>query len=89
MSGAKLPTAPPKPTLRKRIAAWRYRIPMPVTQVLQVSDTSYPICPRCDCTVDREYMNFCDRCGQKLGWKLLDFAEQIPAPRTKRKTDNI
>lgn len=78
-----LKTATEKPRSRQRIAAWRYRIPLSVTQVLLISETSYPICPRCDCTIDREYMNFCDRCGQKLGWEFLDFAEEIPAPRRK------
>ena len=48
-----------------------YRIPRQVRQVsvLQNGD-SYPICPRCDISIDREYMSFCDRCGQRLSWKI-------------------
>lgn len=29
---------------------------------------SYPVCPRCNADIDREYMRFCDRCGQRLSW---------------------
>lgn len=38
-------------------------------------DDIFPVCPRCDCTIDREYQSFCDRCGQKLRWK--DYSEMI------------
>ena len=27
------------------------------------------ICPRCGITMEREFMSYCDRCGQCLGWK--------------------
>ena len=65
-----------------RISAVLYRLPLPVTRVLVFSrGDSYPICPRCDCTVDREYMHFCDRCGQHLSWALFDYAKVIHAPR--------
>ena len=33
------------------------------------NDNLFPVCPRCECTLDREYQSFCDRCGQKLKWK--------------------
>ena len=52
-----------------------YRSPRLVRQVFQSDGgNTYPICPRCDCTIEREYMSFCDRCGQKLGWGLLPYA---------------
>ena len=52
--------------------AMSYRIPMEVTQILRLSDKlSFPVCPRCKITVEREYMRFCDRCGQKLGWAKI------------------
>ena len=58
------------------IPAYLYRIPIPVTAVVVYGDgDSYPVCPRCDCTLDREYMRFCDRCGQRLAWDALDYAE--------------
>lgn len=65
-----------------RLSAERYRLPMQVTKVLVLTyEGSYPICPRCDCPIDREYMNFCDRCGQHLGWKLFNFAQVVHASR--------
>ena len=30
--------------------------------------TMFPVCPGCGCTLEREYQNFCDRCGQMLDW---------------------
>ena len=49
--------------------ASHYRVPMEVTKILKLkSGNLYPVCPRCKITVDREYMKFCDRCGQRLGW---------------------
>ena len=55
--------------------AIRYRIPMKVTQIVKFPDGNcYPLCPHCKTTVAREYMRFCDRCGQKLGWKKFENA---------------
>lgn len=45
-----------------------YRIPMPVTEDIKTRDSTYPLCPRCKISMDREYMAFCDRCGQRLSW---------------------
>ena len=65
-----------------RISAILYRLPLPVTKVLVLlCGDGYPICPRCDCAMDREYMRFCDRCGQHLSWELFDYAKVIHAPR--------
>ena len=51
------------------IKAITYRIPLLVTErQIFASGDSYPVCPRCACTIEREYMYFCDRCGQKLAW---------------------
>lgn len=30
--------------------------------------TSYYRCPRCRIPLNREYISFCDHCGQRLGW---------------------
>lgn len=47
-----------------------YRLKMPVTEVMLFPDgNGYYLCPRCHVTMEREFMNFCDRCGQRLGWK--------------------
>lgn len=75
-------------TARRRdplsFAAYRYRIPLPVREVLQVSDGyCYPVCPRCARSFDREYSGFCDRCGQRLDWRLYDCADVVHAPHRK------
>lgn len=47
-----------------------FRIPYAVTEILLFpSGNSYPLCPRCNRCLDREYMRFCDSCGQRLEWK--------------------
>ena len=67
---------------KAHVAAYLYRIPLPVREVLKYSSgLCFPICPRCDNTVDREYMCFCDQCGQRLAWELFDFARVVQAPR--------
>lgn len=64
-----------KPRESFRLAAYTYRIPLPVKEMrVFASGDSYPVCPRCDRTIEREYMCFCDRCGQRLAWKFLDLA---------------
>ena len=65
-----------------RVSAVLYRIPRQVTELLLFAGGySYPVCPRCGCTMEREYVNFCDRCGQRLGWEAFDFATVVHAPR--------
>ena len=50
--------------------AWR---PKPVTDriVLQSSlgASLYYLCPGCEIFLPREYMRFCDCCGQRGGWE--------------------
>ena len=61
-----------------------YRVPLPVAEVVVLrSGDGYCVCPRCDSLLDREYMRYCDRCGQHLAWELLDHARVVPAPRRK------
>ena len=64
--------------------ALSYRLPLPVLEVVVFhSRDGYSVCPRCDSLLDREYMRFCDRCGQHLAWELLDHARVVQAPRRK------
>lgn len=56
-----------------------YRMPMRVNKVrrlpfLQGSTTTYPICPRCGISIEREYQSFCDNCGQRLDWDSFQYA---------------
>ncbi len=47
-----------------------FRMPMTVTEVMVFTDKeSYAVCPQCKTTLPREYMRYCDRCGQHLCWK--------------------
>lgn len=39
--------------------------------------TGYYVCPHCKITMDREFMSFCDRCGQKLDWKYYKKAKVV------------
>lgn len=55
-----------------------YRAPMRVTEIrvfrFAFSETGYPVCPRCGRTMEREYMSFCSRCGQRLDWENYEHA---------------
>ena len=56
--------------IAKLIDPVSYRLPLPITEVVVLkSGSCYPRCPRCELSIDREYMNFCDRCGQRLEWR--------------------
>ena len=55
-----------------------FRQKMPITEVMIYSDgTGYYICPRCHVTMDREFVDFCDCCGQHLSWKNYRKAKKI------------
>lgn len=61
-----------------------FRLPMQVQQIRCYEGNwgllSFPVCPRCQITMEREYQSFCDRCGQRLDWKNFDHT-QIIFPR--------
>lgn len=67
------PTLSPEkltPRLLKELLS--YRQPLGVREILVYrSGQAYPVCPRCRSSLDREYMRFCDRCGQRLNWAHL------------------
>ena len=63
---------------RQQMDELAFRRPMAVTEALRFrTGGTYPVCPRCGVTMEREYQNFCDRCGQRLGWRKLHHAEVI------------
>lgn len=79
-----LKAALPKPHKPRTVSAALYRIPLPVTEIMVfLHGESYPVCPRCNCTIGREYMNYCDRCGQCLDWTAFDFARLVYAPNIR------
>lgn len=59
-------TAPVKP----KIPPQEYRKPMAVTDWRKLGITYWAICPRCKHLVDREYVKFCESCGQRLAWRI-------------------
>ena len=47
------------------------RRPALVTTAIRFSGgTDYCICPNCNVTMEREYIHYCSRCGQKLKWRM-------------------
>lgn len=55
--------------------------PVQVNQVLCRNQNHhndyYALCPSCKKPLEREYQNYCDFCGQRLGWKQYHRAELI------------
>lgn len=66
-----------KDSIRPFAEAVTYRVPLPVTKAIACANDTFPVCPRCDLSLEREYMSFCDRCGQKLNWDFFDHAKVI------------
>ncbi len=69
----------------QNIAAESYREPMIVTEIRQFRNGDvFPVCPRCQITLEREYQSYCDRCGQRLNWKkfchahVVSFDHELP-----------
>ena len=63
-----------------------YREPMLVSYLQAIpfrgGYTTYPICPRCESSMEREYVSYCDRCGQALDWSEIHIAS-IRLPHQK------
>lgn len=61
-----------------------FRIPMLVTEIhifpLMKGTPSFPICPQCGRLLEREYMDYCSRCGQCLSWKSFKNALIVVRP---------
>lgn len=60
-----------------------YRLSMPVTHYRRCptnseSYTTFPVCPRCGCSLERDYQAFCDNCGQRLNWAAYECAVLLP-----------
>lgn len=60
-------------SLSALMEAQSYRTPMRVAAVRyfhrMTTPSSFPVCPRCHTSMEREYQAYCDRCGQALNWK--------------------
>lgn len=54
---------------KKNYALMLYRKQMPVKKYKVLGNSGlFPVCPRCECTIERDYQAYCDRCGQCLKW---------------------
>lgn len=77
-----------RPTLLTLFPALSYRFPMQVHELMVFPDswvpTSFYVCPRCRNTIDREYMAYCDRCGQCLDWTMHAQAKIVYPGNKKR-----
>lgn len=55
--------------------------PLLVTQIMvypaSAHPSGFPVCPHCLATMEREYQNYCDRCGQCLDWSQFKNAQII------------
>lgn len=60
-----------------------YRQPMPVTRrmVFPLEEKAYYVCPRCNVTLEREFVSYCDRCGQYLNWSGYKAAAVVESCR--------
>ncbi len=43
--------------------------------------SDFYVCPACHVTLEREFMSYCDRCGQRLDWRKYKDAKVIPVRR--------
>ena len=56
------------------LVALSFREKMVVNEIILYRDgTADSICPRCKTPIDREFISFCDSCGQRLEWKGFSF----------------
>lgn len=59
-----------------------FRSPMPVTHIhirpLGEGTASFPVCPQCGCSLEREFQSYCDRCGQCLSWESYENTTALP-----------
>ena len=55
------------------ISAEDFRSPLSVNKILILNTingkTGYYLCPRCEASLERDFVSYCDRCGQALDWK--------------------
>ena len=70
------------------IRGYSYRYPMLVKEVIVFpelpNEGGYYFCPRCQTTMERDFMKYCDRCGQCLDWSQYEQAEVVYPGRKKR-----
>lgn len=55
-----------------------YRVPMSVSEIriVPAAQSAFSVCPRCKCSLEREYQAYCSVCGQCLSWNRLHKAKR-------------
>lgn len=68
------------------VSAEAFRNPMVVNKILIFyncyGETGYYVCPRCEVSLERDFVSYCDRCGQALDWKQYKKATRIFSERS-------
>ncbi len=59
-----------------------YRTPMKITEIrithnFYSGNIGYYLCPRCKMELERDFMGYCNCCGQKLDWRGYRKAKRI------------
>lgn len=75
--------------LRELRESASYRNPMQISEMTIYYNAYFGyigeyICPRCKIQLERDFMSFCNRCGQKLSWKDYKKAKRIYLGDTKK-----
>ena len=76
------------------LAALSYRHGMRVQELMVFRswrpETSFYLCPRCGITLEREFVKYCDRCGQCLDWTMRAQAKVVyPGKKRRAKTKSL
>ena len=73
------------------LLALSYRRPMRIRELMVFPAMrpmdSYYVCPRCQITLEREFIKYCDRCGQCLDWAKYEQARIVYPGRYKSKAE--
>ncbi len=56
-------------SLRFLLSLTQFRVPKMVSDLMIFQNVSFFVCPQCGITLEREFMKYCDRCGQRLDWR--------------------
>ena len=74
----------PNSLLGVELGELSFRIPKPVVEIdifpSMSGAPSFPVCPQCGCTLEREYTAYCSCCGQCLSWKHFKNAAIVMRP---------
>ena len=57
-------------SLGKPIGTAEVAMEVTTLRIYRVHYSEYSICPWCKIPMEREFINFCSNCGQRLSWEL-------------------